>query len=102
MISVYSTDADLQCIHDWLTKQKQDGVTDSFRSNWKQISIGHQTGMLLVAVEPIDSEPVAFQLDGYLARASDPPPGNKILWGGLTRLHDIHLGYLLAKGDVGN
>jgi hypothetical protein len=42
------------------------------------------------------------QLGGYLARASDPPPGNKIFWRGLTRLHDIHLGYLLAKGDVGN
>jgi hypothetical protein len=37
------------------------------------------------------------QLGGYLARANDPPPGNKIFWRGLTRL-----GYLLAKGDVGN
>jgi len=42
------------------------------------------------------------QLGGYLARASNPPPGNKIFWRGLTRLNDIHLGYLLAKGDVGN
>jgi hypothetical protein len=35
-------------------------------------------------------------------RASAPPPGNKIFWRGLTRLTDIHLSYLLAKGDVGN
>jgi len=44
----------------------------------------------------------AAQPDGYLARASDPPPGNQIFWRGLTRLNDINLGYLLAKGDVGN
>jgi hypothetical protein len=42
------------------------------------------------------------RLGGYLARASDPPPGNMIMWRGLSRLTDIHLGYLLAKGDVGN
>ena len=42
------------------------------------------------------------RLGGYLARASDPPPGNMIMWRGLARLNDIHLGYLLAKRDVGN
>ena len=42
------------------------------------------------------------RLGGYLARASDPPPGNTVMWRGLTRLTDIHLGFLLAKGDVGN
>lgn len=42
------------------------------------------------------------RLGGYLARASDPPPGNMIMWRGISRLTDIHLGYLLAKGDVGN
>ena len=42
------------------------------------------------------------RLGGYLARASDPPPGNMIMWRGLARLTDIHLGYLLAKGDLGN
>lgn len=61
-----STDADLQSIHTWLTKQKRDGVTDSFRCNWKQISTGHECGMLLVAAEPIDSQPVGFQLGGLI------------------------------------
>jgi len=42
------------------------------------------------------------RLGGYLARASDPPPGNIIMWRGVSRLTDIHLGFLLAKGDVGN
>jgi hypothetical protein len=42
------------------------------------------------------------RLGGYLARASDPPPGNTVMWRGVCRLTDIHLGFLLAKGDVGN
>jgi hypothetical protein len=32
------------------------------------------------------------RLGGYLARASDPPPGNTVVWRGLRRLTDIHLG----------
>ena len=42
------------------------------------------------------------RLGGYLARAADPPPGNTVMWRGVSRLTDIHLGFLLAKGDVGN
>jgi hypothetical protein len=42
------------------------------------------------------------RLGGYLARSSDPPPGNMVLWKGLSRLTDIHLGFLLATQDVGN
>jgi len=42
------------------------------------------------------------RLGGYLARSSDPPPGNMVVWRGLSRLTDIHLGYLLATHDVGN
>jgi hypothetical protein len=41
------------------------------------------------------------KLGGYLARKSDGPPGNTVLWRGLSRLTDIHLGYTLAK-NVGN
>ena len=32
------------------------------------------------------------KLGGYLARASDPPPGNMVIWKGLSRLTDIELG----------
>jgi hypothetical protein len=42
------------------------------------------------------------QLGGYLARASDPPPGNLVIWRGLSRLNDIQLGFSLARELVGN
>ena len=42
------------------------------------------------------------RLGGYLARATDAPPGNTTMWRGLGRLTDIQLGFLLAKGDLGN
>lgn len=32
------------------------------------------------------------RLGGYLARTSDPPPGNTVMWRGLSRLTDIALG----------
>jgi hypothetical protein len=41
------------------------------------------------------------RLGGYLARTSDPPPGNIVMWRGLSRLTDIVLGFEAAK-DVGN
>ncbi|WP_245372417.1 IS4 family transposase [Rhizobium leguminosarum] len=36
------------------------------------------------------------RLGGYLARASDPPPGNTVVWRGLRRLTDIRLGTEIA------
>ena len=42
------------------------------------------------------------KLGGYLARAKDPPPGNIVLWRGLSRLTDIHLGFELKNQVVGN
>jgi hypothetical protein len=41
------------------------------------------------------------RLGGYLNRKRDAPPGNMVLWRGMARLTDIHLGFMLAK-DVGN
>jgi hypothetical protein len=32
------------------------------------------------------------RLGGYLARSSDPPPGNLVMWRGLSRLRDIEIG----------
>ena len=37
------------------------------------------------------------QLGGYRARTKDPPPGNTVMWRGLSRLTDINLGYMLAR-----
>jgi len=42
------------------------------------------------------------RLGGYLARNSDPPPGNETIWRGLTRLVDIQLGVILGALLVGN
>lgn len=36
------------------------------------------------------------RLGGYLARTSDPPPGNAVIWRGLSRLTDIELGAEIA------
>lgn len=41
------------------------------------------------------------KLGGYLARAHDPPPGNMVLWRGIARLNDIHLGYELRGAGYG-
>jgi hypothetical protein len=37
------------------------------------------------------------RLGGYLARSKDPPPGNVVMWRGLSRLTDIVLGATLAR-----
>ena len=42
------------------------------------------------------------KLGGYLARVKDPPPGNMVIWRGLTRLMDIQLGFELSNPVVGN
>ena len=41
------------------------------------------------------------KLGGYLARAKDPPPGNLVLWRGLTWLTDILLGFQLTNRGCG-
>jgi hypothetical protein len=41
------------------------------------------------------------KLGGYLARANDPPPGNMVIWRGLSRLADIEVGAGAVK-IVGN
>src|SRR5271157_5369580 len=42
------------------------------------------------------------RLGGYLARANDPPPGNTVMWRGLSRLTDIELGAIVGVKIVGN
>lgn len=42
------------------------------------------------------------RLGGYLARAHDPPPGNTVIWRGLSRLTDIELGIMIGAQLVGN
>jgi hypothetical protein len=42
------------------------------------------------------------RLGGYLARASDPPPGNTVMWRAPSRLTDIRLGAMNGAALVGN
>lgn len=42
------------------------------------------------------------RLGGYLARANDPPPGNTVMWRGMSRLTDIALGAAIGAKIVGN
>lgn len=42
------------------------------------------------------------RLGGYLARKNDPPPGNMVMWRGLSRLTDISLGAMVGAENVGN
>jgi hypothetical protein len=42
------------------------------------------------------------RLGGYLARTKDPPPGTMVLWRGLSRLTDIHLGFELRNRLMSN
>ncbi len=42
------------------------------------------------------------RLGGYLARAGDAPPGNTVMWRGLSRLTDIMLGATIGAEIVGN
>ena len=41
------------------------------------------------------------RLGGYLARSSDPPPGNIVMWRGLSRLTDIQIGVEIGAGKCG-
>lgn len=41
------------------------------------------------------------KIGGYLARGKDPPPGNTIMWRGISRLNDIHLGFDLRNETCG-
>ena len=42
------------------------------------------------------------KLGGYLHRKNDGPPGNTVLWRGISRLTDIYLGFNLRQKLVGN
>lgn len=41
---------------------------------------------------------VIAKLGGSLARKNDGPPGNTVIWRGLTRLTDIHFGVEIGRG----
>ena len=42
------------------------------------------------------------RLGGWLARANDPPPGNMVMWRGVSRLTDLTFGAIAGAKLVGN
>lgn len=56
----------------------------------------------LPASTPTLAEAVGWiaRLGGHLGRRGDGPPGVKVLWRGLSRLHDIIIGMLLMNPDL--
>lgn len=42
------------------------------------------------------------KLGGYLGRKRDSPPGNAVTWKGISRLHDLVIGFDLGTKFVGN
>jgi hypothetical protein len=42
------------------------------------------------------------RLGGYLVRAGDPPPGNMVMWRGISCLTDIRIGAAIAAKLMGN
>ncbi|MGY4622983.1 hypothetical protein [Bradyrhizobium sp. USDA 4486] len=55
-----------------------------------------------IAVKGLHRIEVRDSNGGYLARASNPPPGNTVMWRGLSRLTDIALGAMVGVEFVGN
>jgi hypothetical protein len=41
------------------------------------------------------------RLGGYLARAHDAPPGNQVIWKGMSRLTDMQLGFMVGVKTCG-
>jgi GNAT superfamily N-acetyltransferase len=56
-----STDEDLAAIKVWLSKESMSDETHSFIGNWEIIEKYHRSGSLLVCLEPIQKQPIAFQ-----------------------------------------
>lgn len=91
----------------WLTmiKRSDPGVSASVVFTESEITILHR----LRKSEDWSRKPTVAhcietvaKLGGYLGRGHDPPPGNMIIWRGMSRLTDIHLGFELGQEFVGN
>jgi Transposase DNA-binding len=65
--------------------------------------LGREKKQMLSGRKPLSHYLIKIaRLGGYLARASDPPPGNTVVWRGLSRFTDIELGAVIGAKFVGN
>jgi hypothetical protein len=90
----------LACFHD-LPASPYDAC-DKQPGRVNPLSLVRKTAALAQAA-PLAESPEEFAtLRRLLDRASDPPPGNTVMWRGLSRLTDIALGAVLGAEIVGN
>jgi hypothetical protein len=76
-----------------LTKTEIDLLDQLINDKRKTSPHGKRLGTYLIKIA---------RLGGYLARKNDPPPGNVVMWRGISRLTDIALGAALRRKNVGN
>jgi hypothetical protein len=88
----------------WMTyAARSDGdqpCTPTFSGvEWQALWAYHHQGQPLPSVAPTLREAVlgTAKLGGFLGRKGDGEPGVKVLWRGITRLHNIVIGIHLAR-----
>jgi len=72
------------------------------REEWEVLWHHFRPGEALPAVPPSLGQAVGWiaRLGGFLGRKGDGPPGVKVLWRGLRKLHDMVAGFRLAKAAL--
>jgi GNAT superfamily N-acetyltransferase len=61
-----ATEADLAAIHVWLKDEAARSVPGNFLCNWSIVEKAQRQGRLLVYIDPISAQPIAFQLGGLI------------------------------------
>jgi GNAT superfamily N-acetyltransferase len=56
----------MRAIHEWLQRQERDGVHGTFLCNWNLTRKQHEQGELLVYVDELSIDPVAYQWGGLV------------------------------------
>lgn len=62
----WSKTTDIEAIHTWLVDEDAEGVHGNFLCNWTVIQNAHRDKELLVYVDGITGQPIAFQLGGLV------------------------------------
>lgn len=78
------------------------------RARWHRLETGELADLLADDAQPNRARCQTGtclyrnRLGGYLARASDAPPGNAVVWRGMTRMTDIAIGACIGAKLMGN
>jgi Transposase DNA-binding/Transposase DDE domain len=93
----------------WLTMMKRSlpAASPTLAFTAREIYLLDRTVKEKVAEQPQRARLSSYliklaRLGGYLARVGDSPPGNRVIWRGMSRLTDIELGFSIGAQLVGN